>query len=249
MEKLAEPLDVRLGATVREVIERPGGVEISWTDAEGDHTETGSGAIVSSMGNEVPDLLPQLEPERAAFLRNLRYTSCINVNIGLSREPANMPASFVVFPRPSSDALFAIIAEHNKAPGRAPAGKGLVGLYSMNEWAIEHMDDNDDTIVRSLLREADAVMPGVGDHIEFARVNRWYPVLVYSHPGLYRELGRFHATRRRHGRIHLAGSYNSSGNVNTAVAAGERAARELAAALVAPGGAAPTPPTTATVAG
>jgi len=69
------------------------------------------------------------------------------------------------------------------------------------------------------------------DDIEFTRVNRWYPVLVYSHPGLYKKLGRFHAARDRNSRIHLAGSYNSSGNVNTATTAGERAARELLQAL------------------
>jgi oxygen-dependent protoporphyrinogen oxidase len=246
MERLAAPLDVRLGVTVQEVVERPGGIEISWTGPDGAHTAAGAGAIVSSMGNEVPDLLPQLDPDRAAFLRDLRYTSCININVGLSRPPADMPASFVVFPRPSSDALFAIIAEHNKAPGRTPPGKGLIGLYSMNEWAVEHADDDDDTVLAGLLRDTEPLMPGVADDIEFARVNRWYPVLVYSHPGLYRELGRFHATRRRNGRIHLAGSYNSSGNVNTAVAAGERAARELAEAL-ATARRAPSAPVTSTV--
>ena len=75
------------------------------------------------------------------------------------------------------------------------------------------------------------MIPGISDDIEFVRVNRWYPVLVYSHPGLYRELGRFHASRDLSSRIHLAGSYNSSGNVNTATVAGERAARELSEAL------------------
>ncbi|WP_158090883.1 protoporphyrinogen/coproporphyrinogen oxidase [Mycobacterium palustre] len=234
MERIAAPLDVRLGVTVEQVIEDADGVEITWTGPDGQHTERGAGAVVSSMGNEVPDLLPQLDPDRAAFLRDLRYTSCININVGLARPPANMPASFVVFPRPASDALFAIIAEHNKAPGRTPPGKGLIGLYSMNEWAVEHADEDDDTLLAGLLRDAEPLMPGLDNDIEFARVNRWYPVLVYSHPGLYRELGRFHATRRRNSRIHLAGSYNSSGNVNTAVAAGERAARELGEALGTP---------------
>jgi oxygen-dependent protoporphyrinogen oxidase len=127
MQRLADPLDVRLGVTVNEVVERADGVEVSWSGPDGDHTMTGAGTIVSSMGNEVPDLLPQLEPERAAFLRNLKYTSCININLGLSREPANMPASFVVFPRPSSDALFAIIAEHNKAPAGRRRARGWSG--------------------------------------------------------------------------------------------------------------------------
>jgi oxygen-dependent protoporphyrinogen oxidase len=56
-------------------------------------------------------------------------------------------------------------------------------------------------------------------------------VLVYSHPGLYKEMARFHASRPLNSLIHYAGSYNSSGNLNTATVAGERSARELLAAL------------------
>ncbi|BDB39652.1 hypothetical protein [Mycobacterium kiyosense] len=67
----------------------------------------------------------------------------------------------------------------------------------MNEWAVEHADDDDDAVLAGLLRDAEPLMPGVTNDIEFVRVNRWYPVLVYSHPGLYRELGHFYATRRR----------------------------------------------------
>jgi len=107
----------------------------------------------------------------------------------------------------------------------------LVSLFMMNQWAVDHMNASDDAILADVLPDAEKAIPGLGDAIEFVRVNRWYPVLVYSHPGLYRELGRFHATRDLDSRIHLAGSYNSSGNVNTATTAGERAARELLASL------------------
>jgi oxygen-dependent protoporphyrinogen oxidase len=183
------------------------------------------------MGNLVPDLVPQLPEERKQFLRDLNYTHCVNVNFALGSKPA-IDAAFVVFPRPEVPDLFAAIVEHNKAPGRAPEGKGLVSLYGMNEWSARHMDADDETCIHDILADGGARgIPGIEDDIEFARVNRWYPVLVYSHPGLYRKLGRFHAARDRRSRIHLAGSYNSSGNVNTAVAAGERSARELDAAL------------------
>lgn len=230
-ERLAAALpDVRLNTTVLEVVEDRGVVRVTFEDADGVHTETGAGAIVSSMGNRVPDIVPQLEPERADFLRRLNYTSTMSINLALKRIP-DCPASFVVVPRPVSEGLFAIILEHNKAPGRAPAGKGLVSLFMMNQWAVDHMDATDAQILADVLPDAEKALPNVGDDIEFYRVNRWYPVLVYSHPGLYRELGRFHASRDRSSRIHLAGSYNSSGNVNTATTAGERAARELVQAL------------------
>jgi oxygen-dependent protoporphyrinogen oxidase len=182
------------------------------------------------MGNRVPDIVPQLGSDRAKFLRDLNYTSTMSINLALNRIP-DCPASFVVVPRPVSDGLFAVILEHNKAPGRAPQGRGLVSLFMMNQWAVDHMDATDDQILSDVLPEVEKVLPGIGNDIEFTRVNRWYPVLVYSHPGLYKKLGRFHAARDRNSRIHLAGSYNSSGNVNTATTAGERAARELLQAL------------------
>ncbi|MGB8407066.1 MAG: FAD-dependent oxidoreductase [Mycobacterium sp.] len=231
LRRIADKLpDVRLGTKVLEVTENAAGVHVTYQDAAGTHTETGSGAIVSSMANSVPDIVPQLEESRARFLRGLQYTSAITINLALNVVP-DCPASFVVVPRPVSDDLFAVVLEHNKTDGRAPAGKGLVSLFLMNQWTIDHMAASDEDIVAAVLPEAEKVLPGISSSIEFTRVNRWYPVLVHSHPGVYKELRNFHANRDLNSRIHLAGSYTSSGNVNTAATAGERAARELLTAL------------------
>jgi oxygen-dependent protoporphyrinogen oxidase len=230
-EALAAGLpDVRLGCRVEQVIEEGGEVAVTYVGPEGEVTERAAGCVVSSMGNRVPDVVPQLAPERAAFLRSLKYTRCISINLALSRRPA-AKTSFVVVPRPVSDGLFAIILEHNKVAGRCPDDKGLATLFTVNEWAVEHFEDTDEEALASIIGDAEKALPGMGDDIEFVQVNRWNPVLVYSHPGLYRELGEFHAARDLTSRIHLAGSYNSSGNVNTATVAGERAARELGETL------------------
>jgi oxygen-dependent protoporphyrinogen oxidase len=230
-EALAAGLDdVRLGVEVKEVVETGDGVQITYTGAGGEVTEAGAGCIVSSMGNRVPGLVPGLAPDRAQFLRALQYTSCISINLALRRRPETK-ASFIVVPRPVSEGLFAVILEHNKVPGRCPDDKGLCTLFTMNEWAVRNMDNDDETVLANIIGDAEKALPGLAGDIQSMRVNRWYPVLVYSHPGLYRELGRFHAARDLSSRIHLAGSYNSSGNVNTATVAGERAARELMATL------------------
>lgn len=227
-DRLAAALpDVRLQTSVTGVIEDGDGVTVTLADGS---TERGAGAVVSSMGNLVPELVPQLPEDRKQFLRALNYTSTMSVNLALDRVP-DCPASFVVVPQPVSEGLFAIILEHNKAPGRAPDGRGLVSLFFMNQWAVDRMQEPDEDVLAAALTEAEKVLPGLGEQLEFSRINRWFPVLVYSHPGLYRKLGEFHAARDRASRIHLAGSYNSSGNVNTATVAGERAARELLEAL------------------
>ncbi len=230
-QRMADALpDVRLKAKAVQVVEDADGVDVTYDGPDGLVTERGAGAVVSSMGNLVPDLVPQLAPDRAKFLRELNYTSTMSINLALSRVP-DCPAAFIVVPKPVSDGLFAVILEHRKAPGRAPEGKGLISLFFMNQWAVDRMDASDDHILEAALTELDKVLPGLRGDIEFSRINRWFPVLVYSHPGLYRKLGEFHASRDLTSRIHLAGSYNSSGNVNTATTAGERAARELLAAL------------------
>ncbi|MCV7177052.1 protoporphyrinogen/coproporphyrinogen oxidase [Mycolicibacterium sphagni] len=231
LRRIADKLpDVRLGVTVTEITENSNGVQVTYQDATGAHVESGAGAIVSTMANRVPDIVPQLSESRSRFLRGLQYTSAITINLALSTTP-DCPASFVVVPRPVSEELFAVVLEHNKTPGRAPAGRGLVSLFLMNQWTLDHMDCTDEEILAAVLPQAEKVLPGISKSVDFSRVNRWYPVLIHSHPGVYRDLKRFHTDRDLTSRIHLAGSFTSSGNVNTAATAGERAARELLQAL------------------
>ena len=71
---------------------------------------------------------------------------------------------------------------------------------------------------------------GLLGEVEWIEVDRWPQVVAESRPGYYARLHEFHQIRRaRDRRVQLAGDYFSSSNVNTATAAGERAARELAA--------------------
>ena len=123
----------------------------------------------------------------------------------------------------------AFTLEHNKAPGRAPEGKGLVCLLTMAEWAETLIDEDDETVLRKVTGAAEKLMPGFADEIDYGTSIAWDPCIVYSRPGLYRELGRFVARRPPDTPIKIAGSFFSSSNMCTATAAGERDAREVRA--------------------
>jgi oxygen-dependent protoporphyrinogen oxidase len=229
-DRLAEKLDVRTGARVRAVVETGGGVEVTWDDANGtQRTDAAAGCVLAVWGTQVPELLPQIDPDSAAFLRSIRYTTSVNLNVALTRPPADVPAFVIQIPRTTHEGLFGITLEHNKAPRRAPDGKGLLGVYTMSDWAEELIGLDDDDVTDRVLDATEQVLPGVSRDVEFVRVNRWHPVIVYSRPGLYRELGAFNARQRPDSRVRLAGDYFSCSNLNTATAAGERAARELLA--------------------
>jgi oxygen-dependent protoporphyrinogen oxidase len=229
--RLARDLDVRLNSRVTEVVEaRGGGVDATWVDGEGrEHTERGSGAIIASRANHIPELVPTLSYEDQDFLRGVRYTKVVQLNLGLRHAPPGIAASVVQVPRAVDQGLMAFTLEHNKAPGRAPEGKGLVCLMTMCEWAEAIWDEDDDTVLRKVTGAAEKLMPGFSDDIDFVQINRWDPCIVYSRPGLYRELGAFRARRPAGTPIKIAGAFFSSANMCSATASGERAAREIVA--------------------
>ena len=230
IDRLSSGLDIRLSATVHEIRETAGGVSVVWTDSAGvTHTEAGSGAVVSARGDTIPDLVPgYFDSFSEQFLRSLRYTKCVVMNTGVTRKPKGIVASVVNIPEPVDPDLMGFTCEHNKAPGRAPEGHGLLDILTMTEFAEQIIDEDDDTIRDKILRRMEKVIPGLTDTVDYTRIIRWNEVIDYSRPGLYKELGQFQARQAtRRSPIQLAGVFRSSSNMCTATVAGENAAAAL----------------------
>lgn len=226
-------LDVRLNTTVHEVREADGRVTVSYSDANGSHSETVDGVIVAVPAFVAARLVPALAEPAKDILNSIKYTTAVNINLGLREPPKDIPAFVIQIPESVHPDLFAIVMEHNKAPGRVPEGKGMASLYAMSDWSEKLVDMDDETVVRLMTEAADKLVPGLSKLVEFSHVNRWYPVIVYSDPGVYRRIAELKKHLPADSRIKLAGDYWSCSTLNTATAGGERAARELGALLTA----------------
>ncbi len=224
-------LDVRLNCTVEEVRTVDGRTTVCWASAEGAKTEEVAGAIVALPAYAAAALVPALSAQAKDILKSIRYTTSVNINLGLRAPPPGVPAFVIQIPKSVHPDLFAVVMEHNKAPGRVPAGKGMASLYTMSDWSEKLIDLDDDTVVRKIVAAGERVIPGLSGMVEFSHVNRWYPVIVYSEPGTYRSLVTLKQQLDPRSPIKLAGDYFSCSNINTATAGGERAARELDALL------------------
>lgn len=233
IDRLADGLDIRLNTTVQHVEETGDGVTVTWLDAQGvTHTESGAGAIVSARADTIPDLVPgYFDTESARFLRSLRYTKCVVMNTGVTQIPKGIAASVINVPRAVDVGLMGFTCEHNKAPGRAPEGHGLMTLLTMTEHAEQLIGEDDDYIRNDMLTALDKLIPGVADTVDYTHIVRWNEVIVYSRPGLYKELGTFLRRQPEHSRIKLAGVFRSSSNLCTATVGGEQAAAQLLATL------------------
>jgi len=231
-DRLAGLFDVELQARVVQVEQLGDEVQVIWQGARGvEHVERLAGCVVAVPGTAVAPMVPGLDAKRAEFLRQLSYTKMVNLSVGLSRPPT-VPIAYIYVTRAVHPGLDGLLQEHVKLSGRAPAGKGLLGLYTMSDWAEELFNYDDEDIIDKALEAADRILPGTSSTVEFATVHRWDPMVVHRAPGHYRKLAAFNQRcQSLDTLVQLAGDYIYASNLNGATAAGEQAARRILSAL------------------
>ena len=226
---LAAGLDVTLDARVHHVQEHPGGVTVHWEGASGPASVEATAAVIALPGPEVGAIYPCLDDERRSILNGIAYASSMHVHFGLKRAPAE--TSSMVYTTPDlHDGLGVTFFEHNKGPGRAPAGKGLLSTYWHGRWSARHWDLDDEKIIGLARATAAKVFPdALGDpgNIDMEFVSRARHCVVLNDPGRCREQARLVALCHPTSRVQLAGDYFSCSSTNTSLHVGEVAARHL----------------------
>ncbi len=229
-DRLAQQLDVVTGASVLEVRPVTDGAEVTWRDsAASERSETVDGVIVALPAQLASGVLPELDPWRREYLERVRRGRLVITTLALSAAPAGIDATYTMIPRAEHPFLTGIVCDHNKAPGRTPAGKGLLTLALSEPWCEEHTDDDDESLIDTSIEAVERFMPGTASNVEFAEVSRWRQ--QYCPVGHYAGLREFRARSAGDGTVRLAGEYLSAPHLSAATAAGERAAAELGKAL------------------
>lgn len=232
-EGVARGLTVRTGARVTAVEEHDSHVTVSWTrPGETEHVETASGCVVAVQAHDIPAVYPQLSTVQKEIVTAVDYSVGIGVHFALDAAPPE-PSAFVCRPRQEDPAMHLAILDHNKAPGRAPAGAGLISTFWRHHWGVEHWDDTDEQLVEAALPGFTSMFPGIEPTIRFAHVQRWRHALLFTPPGRYASLARFHADTGPRSRVQFAGDWLAASSTNSAIATGDRAASMLARALTA----------------
>jgi protoporphyrinogen/coproporphyrinogen III oxidase len=227
VHRAAADLDVRLGTAVDEVRELDDGVEVRMTDGAGTHRDVFDAAVIALPAGATVEVHPGLDPAQRKYLENLEYSTAVVVSLGIATRPPES-ASMVLIPRDIEPDMPVIGLGHNLAPGRAPAGGGVLTCYWMSDWSADHFGDDDAALVAHTRDTVNRLLPGWADDVRASAVTRWRPALVASEVGTYAGLVDFHAHTDPRSRVQLAGDYHAQTSVNASVAAGTRAAERLA---------------------
>jgi oxygen-dependent protoporphyrinogen oxidase len=103
----------------------------------------------------------------------------------------------------------------------------MVTIYASVEWSRTLIHEDDELVTKQMLAACEALVPTIGDRVMFTDVSRWENSWMQSYPGYWTGMKEFQTRSRDDRLIHLAGDYFCTGNLNTASAAGEAAARRL----------------------
>ena len=233
-EGLARHVDLDLHARVSAVTETPGGVEVTWVDGEDtEHVEEADAAVIAVPAPVMLDIYPQLTGEARTILEQVDYVRSISVSLGLISAPPEPSAMLIVPPREHPDVLV-VVLEHNKAPGRAPAGKGLITFDWQGPWSEAHWEDGDGSIREQTLAAFAKALPGLveASNVDMTHITRWRHCLVRGRSGHYRSLKRLsELTELGSSRVQLAGDYLALSATGAAMCSGEAAAARLQVAL------------------
>jgi protoporphyrinogen/coproporphyrinogen III oxidase len=228
---LAERVEVRTGARVLAVEHGARDVTVTWAQDGREHSETVAGVVLAVPGPAVSALYPQLDPvQRKVLDHEFEFSTAYVAHLALERRPG-CPAMVVPVPRVEHPDLCVITLGHAMDPEAAPPGKGVIAAFWRHEWSVGHTGLPDDELVGLMTPAIERVLPEVGDGVRFAHLERWYPSVLRSYPGVYRHVAEFAARLDPTRRVQLAGDYLTASSTNGASVAGEAAAARLRRAL------------------
>lgn len=196
----------------------------------GPFSEVFDAAFIAQPPASMLQLAPGLTKRQREFLEQINPLKSISLHVGLKKKPRNAETFILPLEREEAD-LTTIVFDHNKAPGRAPAGKGVLSFFMSEEWASRNYGISDEETVKIILDKAAAFVGDISDGIEEYHLQRWPYAILKSEVGLYSTIAEYEAEPAPKGPIRLGGDFICMGSMETAVRVGEIGAQDIAAYL------------------
>lgn len=202
--RLADPLAVTTGCTVGEVSSDAHCARL--TSNEG--SLTARSVVLCVPAPIALDMHVNAPAEERRYLEACSYTPMLRVSF-LLEYPLTVRgadnAYAVLIPAPEDPLLAGFTLDHNKAPGRAPAGRGLASVLT-RPWATrELIAAPDDEVVGRVSDQAERYLPGLGGATRATVVHRFHHGLPEATPAALRLRSDFMG--RRTGTVEYAGDW------------------------------------------
>lgn len=188
--RLADTVPVTTGFAVDEVTSDPHGARlVNATD-----TLTARSVVLCVPAPVAAQLHADAPQDAHAYLQACSYTPMLRVSFML-RQPVSVEgaagAYVVLIPAVEEPLLAGFTLDHNKAPGRVPAGRGLVTVLTRPPATRQLLDLPDQEVVRRISQQAERYLPGLGEATHTHVVHRFRHGLPEATPAALRLRSEF----------------------------------------------------------
>jgi protoporphyrinogen/coproporphyrinogen III oxidase len=222
--RLADRLDVTTGTPVHEVISGPTSAQLS----AGSSVLTARTVVLAVPAPAALAVHANAPEHDRRFLSACTFVPRLRVSClldGPIQFPAEAPLYIALLPAAERSDLITINLEHNKCPGRAPAGRGLVTMLTSPAASRALIGASDDEITRRCIQQAERYLPGLRAETRAVFVHRFMHGMPEVPPAALRLRPQF--LRRPVSSVEYAGDWLmlrpcSEGAFRSAAVAAER---------------------------
>jgi protoporphyrinogen/coproporphyrinogen III oxidase len=224
---IARQVSVRLGHSVLNVTDRDSGVEVTYAaPGRAECTEKFDACVIATTAKPAMAIFPQMDANHRELYQTARYRGLITVALGLKRPPTDR-ATYILIPRIEDPDFIAVIADHNKAVGRVPAGRSMFTLLGSHEYLQRSRDRTDEQILADSIACTSRYHGDVGADLEQQQIVRWEEVVPVLDIGRFKLIASFKGRLNTDARVQFASDLDRIPGVNGAIVSGIEAAQRL----------------------
>jgi len=225
--EIAKSVDVRYNHAVENVTNDGKGVEVT----SNGRTERFDGCVIATTAEPALAMYGQMDANTRDLYASTRYRKLGNICLGLSERPADRATYYLCCPHEDPDTI-AVIADHVKAPCRAPEGKGLLTVLLSHEYLERSEHLSDEQVLDYAFARAKHHYPDIrADQVEQSNVVRWPESVPTLDKGRFRRIADYTSRIDRTARVQFASDLDRIPGCNGALVSGQDAAGRLAGAL------------------
>lgn len=229
--ELASRVTTRLAHTVVDVTDTGDGVDVTFTVADApQQTERFDGCVIATQAGPAMAVFPQMDDSTRELYARTRYRRLGCVCLGLSRRTPD-PSTYILSAPCDDPDTIAVIADHNKAPCRAPEGKGLLSVLLSHEYLARTEHLTDAAVLEHAVAVASRHHGDLSGDVEEHAVMRWPESVPTIDRGRFKLISRYHRDLDRSARVQFASDLDRIPGLNGALSSGNAAALRLGAAL------------------
>lgn len=222
--QLARFVETRLSTPVTNVVDTPHGVEVTSSRGGGhEQTEVFDTCVIATTAQPAIKMFPQMDDNTRELYESTRYRRLGTVCMGLSERPKDPSTFFLVAPAEDPDTI-AVIADHHKAPGRAPEGKGLVTVLLSHEYLERSEHLSDEQVLESGLSRAARYYGDLSNTLEESAVYRWDASVPTIDRNRFALITKYQKNVDRVSRVQFASDLDRIPGLNGGLVSGQEAA-------------------------